>query len=541
MIRIRKAIEEDAGQVCEVFRASYGDSYTYPHYYDPKFIKKMIFSDDSTVFVAEDTDTGKILGTSSVIEEVGAYTDLISEFGRLTVHPDARGHHIGSQLMRARLDHVSGRNQVCLSETRITHPYSTRIGLKYGFVPLGFEPRKLLMEWRESAVLMVKHLGNALQLRRNHPRIIPEVHALASLCLRNVGLVPDIIVDDEAPAYPCVGDFDMQAMDQDGYTQLLRFERGRLKGREIFGPARLHYGFFKLLSRRSTYLVARRNGEIVGAVGFMRDDHEKQIRIFELIPLDDDVVRCLLSELVKRGIEEWGTAYFEVDVSAYAPRMQRTLIELGFVPAAYIPALTFHHVERLDIVKMVRVEGPLDWGPLALVPEVQEVAGQVIESLESRYIVPMVAQTMEHVRLFDGLTEDQSRRLAARCRLESFEAGDAIFHEGEPSEAMYLVLEGRIELHMGGAPLPQVSVQRGDVLGEVSMLGRQPHSATAVASEPVELAVLPHEELEVLIRRRPGLGLTLYRNLAAEVAGKLYQSDQALVKRVTKELYLERD
>jgi hypothetical protein len=37
-------------------------------------------------------------------------------------------------------------------------------------------------------------------------------------------------------------------------------------------------------------------------------------------------------------------------VSAHAPRMQRTLIELGFLPVAYLPALVFHDVERLDVV-----------------------------------------------------------------------------------------------------------------------------------------------------------------------------------------------
>ena len=53
-----------------------------------------------------------------------------------------------------------------------------------------------------------------------------------------------------------------------------------------------------------------------------------------------------------------GVCCIEVDVSAYAPRMQRTLVELGFLPVAYLPALVFHEVERLDVVKMVRLLDP---------------------------------------------------------------------------------------------------------------------------------------------------------------------------------------
>ena len=531
-IDIREAKEDDARQICDVFQATYGEHYAYRQFFDPHLVKKMIFSDDAHTLIAEDRTTGRIEGTASVILEIGAYSDLVGEFGRLAVRPDARGHHIGSRLMKQRLRFVEhGRLHVALSETRVTHPYSMRIGWHHGFAPLGFLPLKLQLEWRESAALMIRYFGNALALRRNNPRIVPEVYPLAALALRNAGLPVDAIVDDEASSYPYDDAYQLEELTLEGYANLLRIERGRVSNREIFGPGRLSYGFFKLQARHSKYLIARRGSHLVGAVGFTLDRQDNKVRVFELISLDDGVIRFLLAELERHCREVWEVAYAEIDVSAYAPRMQRTLIELGFVAAAYVPALTFHHVERLDLIKMVRLFVPLDLGPTALLPEVQEVADLVLSAFANRTVLPRIECALDHMTLFRGLTEDQRHSVAALCGVRSVEEGEAIFTEGDPSDAIHILLDGSVEVHFGDTPLAEITVEKGECLGEMSLLSAQPHRATARAATPVLVAVLPHTDLEGLLRRRPIIGTRLYRNLAADLAGKLRRSDETLLAR----------
>ena len=56
------------------------------------------------------------------------------------------------------------------------------------------------------------------------------------------------------------------------------------------------------------------------------------------------------------------------------------------------------------------------------------------------------------------------------------------------------------------------------------------HSASAVAKSQVETAVLSHESLESLIRRRPDVGVVLFRNLATGLGEKLQRSDLALLE-----------
>lgn len=431
MIHLREALPADAAAIRDIFLACYGDDYPYEQFRDVAQLTKLIYSDDTLLLVAEDSESGRVLGTASVILEIGAYSDLVGEFGRLAVHPDARHRGIGKLLMDERLARVRDRLHVGLAEARVVHPYTLKIAESHGFHVVGFVPQKMLVGRRESLVPLVKYFPGALELRRNHPRVIPEVQPIAHQALVNCGLAPDAIVDDDSPPYPAADGFELEELTTEGYAALLRIERGRVRHREIFGPLRLHYGFFKLAARRSRYLIAREQGRVVGAIGFTCDAHERVIDLFELIALDDQVIRFLLSELERRAREEWEVEYVDVDVSAYSPRMQRTLLELDFLPAAYVPAMAFHEVERLDVVKMVRLIAPLDLGPLMLSPSAQAMADLVLKNFSQRAILPRIAGAIRGLGLFEGLSEEQARRLASVCTAVELGAGQTIFSRGD--------------------------------------------------------------------------------------------------------------
>ena len=277
MISVREATDRDVAAIREIFLASYGNDYTDSRYYDEALLTRLVYSDDSLLLVAEDTETGEVVGTASVELEVGAHSDLVGEFCRLAVHPTYRHRGIGKLLMLERLQRVQDRLQVGLVEARATHSYSLRIAETHQFAVVGFLPERWRVSARESLVLLVRYFGDALDLRHNHPRIIPEVHPLAHMALANCSLSPDTIVDEDAPAYPPGGNFEVQELTTEGYAALLRIERGRVRDREIFGPVRLHYGIFKLHARHSRYLIAREGGRIAGGVGFTLDPVDKAV------------------------------------------------------------------------------------------------------------------------------------------------------------------------------------------------------------------------------------------------------------------------
>jgi hypothetical protein len=340
-------------------------------------------------------------------------------------------------------------------------------------------------------------------------------------------LTPDFIVDEDSAPYPAGGDYTIEQLQAEGYPALLRIERGRVRNREIFGPMRLDYGFFKLQARQTSYFLARSGGHIVGAVGYTMDPVEHTVRVFELIALADDVVRFLLVELERKCREEMGIEYIEIDVSAYAPRMQRTLLELNFLPVAYVPAMVFDQVERLDIMKMVRLNKLQDLGPLALVEPVQAIADVVMRGFSSCMIAPRMAQAIKEIPLFQGMNSEQATRLAGACTVREVRADERLFAEQDPADRLYLVLQGHVAITCGSPAVTIGTVHAGETCGEVSLLSARPHSATATAEGQVEVAELLQGDLADLIRRRPDIGVIIYRNLAVGLGDKLLRSSNS--------------
>ena len=526
MINIRVANESDAPWIREIFESTYGEDYAYPEFYEEPFLKKLIYSDDTLVLVAEDQSKDQVVGTASVVLESGAYTDLVGEFGRLAVHPTAWGQGIGGMLLQERIRRVEDRLHVGFMEARVTHPYSLTNGLRHGFAPVGFLPLKLRFGGnRENTALLVQYFGEALELRRNHPRIIPEAYQLAGVAMDEVGIKRDFIVDENAPPYPHGGDYQIQELSAQGYSSLLRIERGRLRKREIFGPLRLHYGFFRLRAEHSNYLIAWNGDHIAGAIGFTLDKCENLARVFELICLEDQTVRLLLNEFETRCRNEYKMCYLEIDVSAHAPGMQRTLLELGYVPAAYVPAMAFHRVERLDVLKMARLLIPCDTGPMTLVAPVEGLAELILRGFRRQEMLPRIGELLDRIGLFAGLTEEQVQRLAAACGHANFETGEHIFAQEGECEETFILLDGEAEVRVEGLEESVGTVGPGECLGEVALLTDSAHSASAVASSAVRAAVLKRADLIELVRQRPDIGVVLYRNLARGLGEKLRRAD----------------
>lgn len=524
---IREAREADVPGILELFAGTYGRDYPYAGFTDEAWLKRAVFNDNLLMLVAEASDTGGILGTASVVFDVGTHSDLLGELGRLVVSPEARGLGIGTKLMAGRLERIQDRLHVAIVENRTPHPFSQRISQDFGFAPVGFLPLKRRFDKRESIALFARHFGGALDLRRNNPRILPEAQDLAHQVFTNCHLPLDFVIDEEAPPYPQDADFELEALTSAGLPALLRIERGRLRRREVFGPVGLQHGVFALSARHADYLLARRetpgsgDAPVAGAVGFIYDEVERSVRITELIASDEQAIRFLLERLMDRCRSELQVEYLEIDINAHAPRMQRTLLEFGFLPIAYVPAMVFHRVERLDVLKMARLLVPPDFGDMALTPGAKVLADLVGEPFREQAVLPEVAEALHRLDLLRGLSAEQTRRVAAACHVARFAEGAVLFEEGAEARNVHVVLEGTVEIQprAGGPALGEVAA--GESLGEIALLTRQPHSARAMALQPVRTATLDRKGFEALARQRPDIATILLRNLAVGLGIKL--------------------
>ena len=71
-------------------------------------------------------------------------------------------------------------------------------------------------------------------------------------------------------------------------------------------------------------------------------------------------------------------------------------------------------------------------------------------------------------------------------------------------------------------------VPAGRLIGEMSLIDGEPHSATAVASEPTLLAALTEQGLEALVIEDPVLGAKFYKTMAVMISHRLRRTDAEL-------------
>lgn len=108
----------------------------------------------------------------------------------------------------------------------------------------------------------------------------------------------------------------------------------------------------------------------------------------------------------------------------------------------------------------------------------------------------------------------------------AFSAGQRIFSEGQVGDAMYLVLDGEVDLLINGLLVEQLG--RGGVLGEMALLESAPRTATAVARTDCKLIAVDEKRFALLVQHTPDFALQIMRVMA----GRLRTMDKRLSLRL---------
>ena len=525
-MEITLADEKDVQQIMKLFVKIYGKDYPFKKFYDTVWLTKSIYSDDNLFIVAKDKN--RIIGTGSVFLTAGGFSDLIGEFGRLVVDPDHSKKGAGTEIMTGLMDSVSKMIQFGFAECRVVHSGAQKITQRCGFFPTGFEPNKYQFENRRESVIFVTRLFEpALSLRRNNPRVIASIYPMAAKSMQNLGLPVDLIVEDEVEGYPMEKSFETAELQSAGVSPLLRIERGRIKNPEVFGNLSLSYGFFKIATDQAHYLVAKEKGVTLGAIGFTIDNIDKKVKVLELIEFDDEVKGFLLSTLVKMAPEKYGALYIEMDVSAYSPRMQKTLDILGFVPVAYCPSMVFRGVERLDVVRMAKLNFPPDVIDLKLTDMSKDIFKLAMKDLEIKKKGMEITEITRKSDIFKGLSDGELSQLAQICKMVSYPAGKTICEEGECGSEIFVLAEGKATVlgKRTGKGISKIgSISQGEIFGEMAIIEDLPRTATLKTDVNSKLVVIDRFELDNLMNRNSHLGKIVMRNMAQGLSRKLRRS-----------------
>jgi len=142
-----------------------------------------------------------------------------------------------------------------------------------------------------------------------------------------------------------------------------------------------------------------------------------------------------------------------------------------------------------------------------------------LDPREQRRFVELFGQ----VPWFATLPVQARELLAAGCSWRSVAGGEALFFEGEASDAVYLLVNGSLaafQRDSHGISHAVGQIMAGESVGELGVLISRPRSATVRALRDSELIRLPAAHLELLAERFPQALLGLAR-LALRRQGEL--------------------
>ena len=119
-----------------------------------------------------------------------------------------------------------------------------------------------------------------------------------------------------------------------------------------------------------------------------------------------------------------------------------------------------------------------------------------------------------------GCSEADLAALAPMLRQRRFRAGETIFHEGDPGDAMHVIASGRAKISiesLDGEEAILVTLGPGEVFGELVLLDGAPRSATAVAVEPTVTYILTQPSFGPLLAGNEAFRTAILHNLALDL------------------------
>lgn len=127
---------------------------------------------------------------------------------------------------------------------------------------------------------------------------------------------------------------------------------------------------------------------------------------------------------------------------------------------------------------------------------------------------------LQHLRSYLGIVDEAAIDVVrGRVRWLQLASGETLMRQGEPGDALYLLVSGRLRVYIEQDGQRRVvrEISRGEVVGEMSLITDEPRSATLVAIRDSVLVSLGKEDFAQLQAISPPVTLALTRQIIARL------------------------
>ena len=136
---------------------------------------------------------------------------------------------------------------------------------------------------------------------------------------------------------------------------------------------------------------------------------------------------------------------------------------------------------------------------------------------------------LHQVPVFSTLADEELARVAAVAVPRRFEAGAAVFHEGDASDTCYIVRLGHVRAvreHTDGRTITLATLGPGDIFGELAIFDDERRSATVETLEETEAVAILGGDMRRLLREHPDIAV----KLLAALSRRLRETNERLTR-----------
>jgi CRP/FNR family cyclic AMP-dependent transcriptional regulator len=119
------------------------------------------------------------------------------------------------------------------------------------------------------------------------------------------------------------------------------------------------------------------------------------------------------------------------------------------------------------------------------------------------------------VPLFVGLDDHELKAVGALCDELTLPAGHELTHEETFGNEFYMILDGEVRIHRGGATIRTMGA--GDFLGEIALIDHGRRTVSATCESECRVLVLAHREFHSLLDAQPDIRVHVLEALARRV------------------------
>ena len=149
------------------------------------------------------------------------------------------------------------------------------------------------------------------------------------------------------------------------------------------------------------------------------------------------------------------------------------------------------------------------------------IARNATHSPEAEVVVHKEAMQLKQVPLLSSLDSKQLKLLAFTCEVFDFADQDYLFHQGDASDCVYVILEGETEVvgqDADGMPVLLATSGANSLVGEMAAFAGGVRSAGVRARGAVSALSIPNQRFVELITTNPQVAMSVLQDLTRKLA-----------------------